>query len=53
VSYASAMPAWRTVMSDAEIAAVITYERASWGNHGSPVAATDVAAQRGTTAPAP
>jgi cytochrome c oxidase cbb3-type subunit 2 len=53
VSYASAMPAWRTVMSDAEIAAVITYERASWGNHGSPVAATDVAAERGTTAPAP
>jgi mono/diheme cytochrome c family protein len=53
VTYASAMPAWRTVLSDAEIAAVATYERASWGNHGSPVAAPDVATERRVTQPAP
>ena len=53
VTYASAMPAWRSVMTDADIAAVISYERSSWGNHGSSVAATDVATERRTTTPAP
>lgn len=46
VAYASAMPPWGTVLSDAEIAAVATYERTSWGNHGSPVTPADVAAER-------
>lgn len=46
VTYAAMMPAWAKIMTDAEIAAVVTYERASWGNHGSPVTAADVAAQR-------
>jgi cytochrome c oxidase cbb3-type subunit 2 len=53
VTYASAMPAWRTILSDADIAAVITYERSSWGNHGASVAATDVATERRVTPPAP
>ena len=31
------MPPYATVLSDAEIAAVLTMIRASWGNNGSPV----------------
>jgi cytochrome c oxidase cbb3-type subunit 2 len=46
VAYAAAMPAWGAVMTDADIAAVVTYERSSWGNHGSSVTASDVAAGR-------
>jgi cytochrome c oxidase cbb3-type subunit 2 len=34
------------VLSDAEIADIIYYERSSWGNHGKPVTATQVAAER-------
>ena len=34
-------------LSDAELAAVITYERTSWGNKGGAVTAAQVAAQRG------
>jgi cytochrome c oxidase cbb3-type subunit 2 len=46
VGYAAAMPAWGAMLSDAEIAAVVTYERSSWGNHGTPVTAQNVAAAR-------
>lgn len=46
VAYAGVMPAWGAVLSDADIAAVATHERTSWGNHGSPVTAADVAAAR-------
>jgi cytochrome c oxidase subunit II len=34
-------------LSDADIAAVLTYERTSWGNTGGPVTAEQVKAQRG------
>ena len=47
VAYSAAMPAWGPMLSDAEIAAVVTYERSSWGNHGSPVTVADVTAARG------
>jgi cytochrome c oxidase cbb3-type subunit II len=46
VVYGSAMPPFAAMLSDAEIADIIDYERSSWGNHGKPVDATQVAAER-------
>jgi cytochrome c oxidase cbb3-type subunit II len=46
VSYTSIMPPWGALMTDAEIAAAVTHERTSWGNHASPVTAADVATAR-------
>jgi len=44
VEYNSLMPAYGVgiVMSDAEVAAVLTYVRSSWGNNASAVTAEDV-----------
>lgn len=36
------MPAFSHVLSDAEVAAVVSYLRASWGNHANPVRASEV-----------
>jgi cytochrome c oxidase cbb3-type subunit 2 len=46
VVYGSAMPPFAATLSDAEIADIIDYERSSWGNHGKPVDAAQVAAER-------
>jgi cytochrome c oxidase cbb3-type subunit 2 len=46
VVYAAVMPQFAGMLSDADIADVIDYERSSWGNHGKPVAAAQVAAER-------
>jgi len=46
VVYASAMPPFAATLSDAEIADIIDYERSSWGNHGKPIDAAQVAAER-------
>ena len=46
VKYDSVMPAFDSKLSDADIANIIDYERSSWGNHGKPVTAQDVAAER-------
>jgi cytochrome c oxidase cbb3-type subunit 2 len=46
VVYASAMPPFAAVLSDADIADIVDYERSSWGNHGKPVTAAQVAAER-------
>ena len=46
----NAMPAWADQLSDAEIAAVLTYVRASWGNAAPAVTEDAVAAQRAATA---
>jgi mono/diheme cytochrome c family protein len=43
------MPPWKQ-LSDAELAAVLTYVRSSWGNSAGPVAPPDVAAERTATA---
>ena len=43
---APAMPAFGWKLSDAEVAAVITYIRNSWGNAAPPVSADDVASAR-------
>jgi mono/diheme cytochrome c family protein len=40
------MPPFAQVLSDDEVAAVVTYIRGSWGNHGSPVTPRDANAMR-------
>jgi len=40
------MPPFAQIMSDDEIAAVVTYIRVSWGNRGAPVSAGEVNALR-------
>jgi cytochrome c oxidase cbb3-type subunit 2 len=46
VVYVAAMPPFAATLSDAAIADIIDYERSSWGNHGKPVTAAQVAAER-------
>jgi cytochrome c oxidase cbb3-type subunit 2 len=46
VKYESPMPEFGSTLSDADIANIIDYERSSWGNHGKPVTAQEVAAER-------
>jgi cytochrome c oxidase cbb3-type subunit 2 len=46
VVYASPMPPFGATLSDADVANIIDYERSSWGNHGAPISAEQVAAQR-------
>jgi mono/diheme cytochrome c family protein len=46
VVYAAPMPAFAGALSDTAIADIIDYERRSWGNHGKPVTAAQVAAER-------
>jgi alcohol dehydrogenase (quinone), cytochrome c subunit len=46
------MPQYRVQLDDQEIADVLTFVRAAWGNHASAVNASDVAALRHATDPA-
>jgi len=46
VVYSSPMPPFGAALSDADIANIVDYERSSWGNHGAPVTAEQVAALR-------
>jgi cytochrome c oxidase cbb3-type subunit 2 len=46
VVYAAPMPPFAGALNDAEIVDIIDYERRSWGNHGKPVTAAQVAAGR-------
>lgn len=48
--YNGAMPAWGPSLSDAEIAAVATYIRSSFGNQSLPITAATVAQARATHA---
>jgi mono/diheme cytochrome c family protein len=43
------MPPFATVLQDADVAEVLTYLRASWGNRGAPVSPLDVARARAGT----
>ena len=43
------MPPFATVLSDAEVAAVISHIRTSWGNRAAPVSEFSVSRQRDTT----
>ncbi len=46
VKYSAAMPEFGSMLSDADIAAIINYERSTWGNHGHMVTVEQVAAER-------
>lgn len=46
VLYGATMPPFAGRLSDAEIADLINYERSAWENHGLPVTAAQVAAER-------
>jgi cytochrome c oxidase cbb3-type subunit 2 len=46
VLYSAQMPPFRGSLDDLDIADIIDYERSSWGNHGRPVTAAEVAARR-------
>ena len=48
-TFNSAMTPFGEQLSDAEIAAVLSYERSSWGNNASPITAAQVAAVRAAT----
>jgi mono/diheme cytochrome c family protein len=49
VRYNNVMPPWKT-LSDAELAAALTYVRSNFGNTAGPVTPQDVAQQRAATA---
>ncbi|MBO9707651.1 MAG: cytochrome c [Caulobacter sp.] len=40
------MPAFKDDLNDADLSALLTYVRTSWGNKGKPISAADVAAAR-------
>lgn len=42
-SYNGVMPAWKSQLSDAQIASAVSYIRSAWGNSASAVSAADVA----------
>jgi mono/diheme cytochrome c family protein len=42
----STMPAWKDILSDQEVAAILTYVRSAWGNRAGAVTAEQVAARR-------
>jgi mono/diheme cytochrome c family protein len=46
----NAMPPWRDIMTDEQIAAVASYVRSTWGNKAPPVKPEEVKAQRDATA---
>ena len=46
----NAMPPWRDIMNDADIAAVATYIRTTWSNKATPVKPEEVKAVRDATA---
>jgi len=48
-TYNGNMPAWGNILSDREIAAVITHVRQSWGNDHSEVTAEEITAVRSAT----
>ena len=45
------MPAFKSDLSDSQIAAVLTYVRSSWGNKAAPISPTIVMATRNTRPP--
>lgn len=49
VKYNGVMQPWHSVLSDEEIAAVLTHVRTSWGNQGGEVSTDDVARVREAT----
>ncbi len=50
--YTGGMPGWRNWLSDADVAAVVTYIRTAWGNQASTVSPAQVARIRASTSTA-
>ena len=48
-TYAGIMSGWKAILSDEEVAAVLTYIRESFGNDASPVKTAEVALVRNTS----
>lgn len=48
-AYDGAMPGWGAILTNAEVAAVATYVRSSWGNKAKPLTAAKVASVRKST----
>ena len=48
-TFNSTMPPWGATLKDADIAAVLTYVRGTWGNKGAPITAAKVASIRAAT----
>ena len=48
--YSGVMPSFAAQLSDAEMAAVLTHIRKSWGNHAAPIGVDVVARVRKATA---
>ena len=48
-TFNSMMPPWGATLKDADIAAVLTYVRGTWGNKGAPITAAKVASIRAAT----
>jgi mono/diheme cytochrome c family protein len=48
-TFNSMMPPWGATLKDADIAAVLTYVRSTWGNKGAPISAARVASIRAAT----
>jgi mono/diheme cytochrome c family protein len=46
VTYASPMPAFKDLLNDADLAAIVNHERTSWGNSAPTVSASEVAKLR-------
>jgi mono/diheme cytochrome c family protein len=46
ISYASPMPAFRGILNDVDVAAIVNHERTSWGNAAPTVSASQVAKLR-------
>lgn len=50
VTYDGTMPHFKDQLSDAEVARVLTHERASWGNHAAAISEDDVRGVRASLA---
>ena len=46
ITYTNPMPAFGGTLNDADIAAIVNYERGAWGNHGLLVTPAQVASER-------
>ena len=46
VTYTNPMPPFSATLNDADIAAIVNYERGAWGNHGLLVTPAQVASER-------
>jgi cytochrome c oxidase cbb3-type subunit II len=46
ITYTNPMPAYGATLNDADVAAIVDYERGAWGNHGLLITPAQVAGER-------